>query len=214
MKTMKKLGNYMPLAARYVWLAAAALVCWPGHAHCQRHLEEAIPYRKQAMLRQEGGLVEVEYTRKAYEGIAADHHVYHCYYRDSIYRVRGGYHGHPLHGRYVERYADKTVKVMGRYRYGLKTGRWQYWDADGELRKRSNWREGVETGPFSVFGPEGQLQQTGYLRDGKMEGIAKIRHAGDSVGLVKKRYRNGGEIAMDAGSWFSRMLDRARLLFR
>ena len=127
----------------------------------QRYLEEAIPYRKTATIRTAAGFIEVNFTRKEYIGKASPQHIYYSYYRDSIYATQGGYHGYPLHGRYIERYPGKGLKVLGKYRYGLRVGKWQYWDDGGILHKVAHWRAGQETGRFSIYDDVGNLQQRG-----------------------------------------------------
>ncbi|MBK1442520.1 hypothetical protein JHJ32_21150 [Parapedobacter sp. ISTM3] len=195
------------------------LVCWAClSAICpamgQRYLEDAIPYQNSALLRTDEGFIEVRFTRKTYVGGAEPHVAYHTYYRDSIYVTQGGYHGQPLHGQYLERYANRSLKVLGSYTYGLKSGKWQYWDERGVLRKVSRWKAGSETGKFSVYGETGHLQQSGRLKDGGFDGIIRTHHAsGDSLTHVLRRYRRGKEVSMEEGSLFSRMYDKVRALF-
>jgi len=194
-------------------LALVVCITAAHMAHGQRYLEEAIPYRNTAVLRTVDGFVELAFTRRQYTGRAAPELVYHSYYRDSIYRTQGGYHGRPLHGRYLERYSDKSLKVLGSYSYGLRDGKWQYWDASGTLRKVSRWKEGKETGKFTVYNAQGQRQQRGYLRDGKFNGIVTTYHSGDSARRELRRYRAGQEIGLDQGSWLSWTYDKIRIWF-
>src|SRR3546814_9796302 len=69
----------------------------------QRYLEEAIPYRNAATIRTVDGFIEADFTRNSYIGAAEPQRIYYTYYRDSIYATQGGYHGYPLHGRYIDR---------------------------------------------------------------------------------------------------------------
>lgn len=137
-------NNKPSLAGRYV----LACLIYLGTSFCpafgQRHLEEAIPYRNAATIRTAEGFTEVNFRRKAYIGKADPARIYYSYYRDSIYATQGGYHGHLLYGRYIERYDHKGLKVVGRYRDGLRTGTWQYWDTAGVLLKVSRWKKGQE----------------------------------------------------------------------
>ncbi|MGK6353199.1 toxin-antitoxin system YwqK family antitoxin [Parapedobacter sp. DT-150] len=197
-----------------LWVCIMASISLAHEAKGQRYLEEAIPYRNTALLRTADGLIEVTFTQRDYIGRATPQLTYHSYYRDSIYHTQGGYHGHPLHGIYVERYANRSPKVLGRYAYGLRTGKWQHWDGNGVLRKVSRWKEGQETGAFALYNQSGKPQQRGYLRDGKFDGIVITSHSGDSVNREKKRYRKGEEVAMDEGSWLGRMYDRWRVWFQ
>lgn len=150
------------------WLSATYLltglvVCWQP-VFGQRYLEEAIPYRNHAVIRTDDSFIEVNFTQKVYTGKASPKNTYYSYYQDSIYATQGGYHGHPLHGSYIERHANKGLKAMGRYTYGLRSGTWQHWDENGILRKVSHWKEGKETGKFRIYDETGELQQRGYLR--------------------------------------------------
>ena len=139
----------------------------------QRYLEEAIPYRQEATIRTATGFIEARFMRKEYIGTARPSDHYYSYYRDSVYTTQGGYHGYPLHGRYVERYPDKGLKVLGQYRYGLRVGKWQYWDEGGVLRKVSHWRAGQETGRFRIYDEAGELQQRGYLPSEMESGLLR-----------------------------------------
>ncbi|SEL95727.1 toxin-antitoxin system YwqK family antitoxin [Parapedobacter koreensis] len=198
---------------RWIGLAAFGCLTAAQPVSGQRYLEEAIPYRNSALLRTGDGFIEAHFTRKAYMGSAEPQMAYHSYYRDSIYVTQGGYHGQPLHGKYLERYVDKGMKVLGDYAYGLKSGKWQYWDEQGMLRKVTHWKSGSETGKFSVYNENGRLQQQGYLKDGKFDGIVLTYPASsDSLEYEKKRYRKGKEVGMGDGSWFGRMYDRVRAM--
>ncbi|WP_139215947.1 toxin-antitoxin system YwqK family antitoxin [Parapedobacter composti] len=181
-----------------LWLTAVR------QAYGQRYLNEAIPYSNEAVLRTDEGFVEITFTRQHYIGRAAPQMTYHSYYRDSVYRTQGGYHGHPLHGRYVERYNHRGLRVLGRYRYGLPVGKWQYWDEHGTLRKVSRWKDGAETGKFVIYNEAGALQQRGYLRDGKFNGSITTYHTGDSTYRERKRYRLGKEVDGNGQGWFTR----------
>ena len=203
-----------PAIIRY---ALTCVICL-GAAFCQafgqRHLEEAIPYRNTISIRSAGGFIEADFTRKEYIGKAGPRQIYHSYYRDSIYATQGGYHGHPLHGKYIERYADKGLKVLGNYTYGLRSGKWQHWDEGGVLRKVSRWKEGNETGRFAIYDVAGSLKQRGYFVDGKFDGIVSTYQTGDSTSQrEQKRYRLGKVIGQDGGSWFGRMHDKIRSWF-
>ncbi|WP_257667127.1 toxin-antitoxin system YwqK family antitoxin [Parapedobacter tibetensis] len=197
----------------FILLIACSSAC--QQAYGQRYLEEAIPFRNEALLQTADGFIDVTFTHKEYRGTADPQTTYHSYYRDSIYHTQGGYHGHPLHGAYVERYPDKSLKVLGAYAYGLRTGKWQYWDNNGVLRKVSRWRDGKESGKFALYNEAGQLQQRGRLRDGNFDGIIKTVYQGDSskVQSDKRRFHKGKEMAMDEGGWLGRMYDRVRALF-
>ncbi|MEC3882035.1 toxin-antitoxin system YwqK family antitoxin [Parapedobacter sp. 10938] len=159
--------NQLGTTIRYVSACLLAMAIYVSPAFCQRYLEEVIPYRHTATIRIDEGFIEVRFTRKEYIGKADPQRTYYSYYRDSIYTTQGGYHGYPLHGRYIERYGHKGLKVLGQYRYGLRVGKWQYWDEEGILRKVSHWKEGRETGRFAIYDEAGNLQQ----REGWLVGI-------------------------------------------
>src|SRR3546814_18389961 len=125
----------------------------------ERYLSEALPYLNASNSLTDYGFIEAVFTRNSYIGAAEPQRIYYTYYRDSIYATQGGYHGYPLHGRYIERYPGKGLKVLGHYRYGLRVGKWQYWDEKGVRRTVAHWKEGREPGRFAVYDEEGGLQK-------------------------------------------------------
>ncbi|MFC3197343.1 toxin-antitoxin system YwqK family antitoxin [Parapedobacter deserti] len=188
-------------------------MAWCIPVSAQRYLENAIPYRNSALLRTDGGITEVNFTKKEYLGRAEPGIIYYSFYRDSIYRTQGGYHGRPLHGRYVERYPDRSLKVLGNYVYGLRNGKWQHWDNGGVLRKVSRWKEGKETGRFAIYDTTGRLRQKGFLLDGKFNGIVSTFHARDTIQLEKARYDYGTKIETPKRKVLGSVYDRFRSLF-
>ncbi len=192
-------------------LLGALLAAFPLQA--QRALEAGIPDGTRLVLRTDSGFTEASFTRKGYLGASDPERVYHSYHRDSIYRTQGGYHGRPLHGRYVERHPNRGLRVLGRYRYGLREGKWRHWDESGTLRKVSHWRSGQETGRFAVYGPGGTEQQRGYLRDGKFDGPVITHHSGDSARAEKRRYHRGDEVVEGSKDWLLKARDWVRGVF-
>lgn len=202
------------MIARYIVLPFFLIVAGLGPVSGQRYLDEAIPYSNTAVIRTADGFIEAAFTQKEYVGKAAPTASYYSYYRDSIYTTQGGYHGQPLHGRYLERYAHNGLKVLGNYTYGQRDGKWQHWDDGGVLRKVSRWKEGKETGRFAIYDIAGNLKQRGYLVDGQFEGIVSTYQNTDSTAhREQKRYRLGEAIAPDEGSWLLRARDWIRNLF-
>lgn len=200
--------------ARCIVLPFFLCIAGLGPVSGQRYLEEAIPYSNTAVIRSASGIIEASFTRKEYVGKAIPTAIHYSYYRDSIYATQGGYHGHPLHGKYVERYTHKGLKVLGRYTFGLRVGKWQYWDEGGVLRKVSRWKEGKETGRFAIYDMAGNLKQRGYLVDGQFEGIISTYSNLDSTThWEQKRYRLGKATAPGDGSWLLRARDWGRNLF-
>lgn len=206
--------NKQPLIRRcaLACLIYAGMGFWPAFG--QRYLEEVIPYRNEATIRTAAGFIEVGFTRKEYIGATGAERTYYSYYRDSVYATQGGYHGYPLHGRYIERYADKGLKVLGSYNYGLRHGKWHQWDENGVLRNVSHWKEGLETGRFAIYDTTGRLKQRGYLRHGKFNGIVSIYQQGDSTtSRDRMRYRRGKLVEPDGGNWLLQARDWVRGLF-
>lgn len=115
--------------------------------------------------------------------------LYHCFIRDSIHQIQGGYEGHLLHGQYTLLTTERAPLIKGQFSRGLKHGEWKSWYANGRLKQVERWRDGRLHGPYQQFDSRGQLLTSGKYRKGRLHG-KQLQHDGGEV-IETIRYKKG-----------------------
>ncbi|HVZ24683.1 MAG TPA: hypothetical protein VG842_01425, partial [Sediminibacterium sp.] len=80
------------------------------------------------------------------------------------------YHGAPLDGKRILRYADGRIRAVEHYAAGREEGPWQGWYPDGHLAYRRYFHAGEKDREACGWWPNGQLQYVYHYRMGIYEG--------------------------------------------
>ena len=82
---------------------------------------------------------------------------YHYYFHRSINKVKGGYLGKLLHGKYVKITSEGRLLESGFFYNGLKDKTWYTWHQNGELSTKENWNRGKPLGEKIEYGNDGLI---------------------------------------------------------